>query len=221
MFGFPMRVTLDDGRIILMRPMVEAEMPAVSTQISRYEICRHLSLRGAQSTEQELNWLKSKYAEPGSIGWGVALAEGPSDEVGRLIGSSGIEGIVNHRGESGVVLWDDTLWGNGIATAIHSARCWYAVNCHHLVAIDSGADQANAGSIRALKRVGYVQTGIDYNRGYANGKICHGVKLLWVNPIEHVWNYFWADSKAPKQFLEGRKRALAALEWANKHVTFL
>lgn len=221
MFGFPMRVTLDKGRIILMRPMLEEEMPEVSLQISRYEICRHLSLRGAQSIEQEIDWLKSKYTDSSSVGWGVALAEDPEDTKGRLIGSSGIEGIVDHRGESGVVLWDNTLWGGGIATAIHSARCWYAVNCHHLVAIDSGADQANVGSIRALKRVGYVQTGVDYNRGYANGKICHGVKLLWVNPVDHVWNYFWADSRAPKQFVEGRKRAQAALGWAANHVTLL
>ncbi len=221
MFGFPMRVTLDDGRIILMRPMVETEMPELSQQISRYEICKHLSLNGAQSSEQELEWLKRKYADPSSVGWGVALAESSDDVSGRLIGSSGIEGITNHRGESGVVLWDNRLWGSGITTAIHSARCWYAVNCHHLVAIDSGADQANVGSIRALKRVGYVQTGVDYNRGYANGKICHGVKLLWVNPVEHVWNYFWADSNPPKQFIEGRKRALAALDWASTHVVLL
>lgn len=221
MFGFPMRITLDDSRTILMRPIHEAEMTEVSRRISRYKICKHLSLRGAQSPEQEVDWLKRKYADPNSFGWGVALAKDSSDVDGRLFGSSGIEGIVNHRGESGVVLWDETLWSGGIATAIHSARCWYVVNCHHLVAIDSGADQANVGSIRALKRVGYVQTGVDYNRGYADGKICHGVKLLWVNPVDHIWNYFWADSRAPKQFIEGRKRAQATLDWANEHVEFL
>jgi len=221
MFGFPMRITMNDGRIILMRPMIAEEMTEVSSQISRYEICKHLSLNGAQSPEQEQAWLNNKYSDSSSVGWGVALAEGPEDTTGRLIGSSGIEGIANHRGESGVVLWDSTLWGGGIATAIHSARCWYSVNCHHLVAIDSGADQANIGSIRALKRVGYVQSGVDYNRGYANGKICHGVKLLWVNPIEHVWNYFWADSIPPKQFIKGRKRAQYALSWADSHVTLL
>lgn len=221
MFGFPMQLKLADGRYIVMRPLTPEEMPDVARQISSYEVCRHLTLRGAQNTEQELEWLKARYTEPNSFGWGICLAEDKNDLQGRPVGMSGVNDITDFRGESGVVLWDRSVWRTGIASAIHRARCYYAVNCNHLVAIDSGCDQANAGSRRALQKVGYEVTGVNYNRGYADGEICHVYQLLWVNPTEHVWNYFWADSEPPKKFKAARKRAVAALEQAKTEVTFL
>lgn len=221
MFGFPMQLKLHNGRFIVMRPLVESEMADVARQISSYEVCRHLEMRGAQSVEQELEWLKARYTEPNSFGWGVCLAEDAKDHTGRPIGMSGVRDIVNFRGESGVVLWDRSVWRTGIASAIHRARCYYAVNCEHLVAIDSGCDHANVGSRRALQKVGYGVTGMIYNRGYADGKVCHAYQLLWVNPTEHVWNYFWADSQPPKKFKQARKQALEALDQASREVTFL
>lgn len=221
MFGFPMRITLDDGRMILMRPIVEDEMPAVAEQISRYEICRHISLRGSQSPEQELAWLKSTQERDDAFNWGIALPESKDDTHGRLIGNSGVFDISCNRGESGVVLWDSSVWGTGIASAIHRARCHYAVNVHHLVAIDSGADQDNHGSRMALERVGYTKVGVSYNRGYVDGEICHLDKLLWVNPTSHVWNYFWGGEPAPKKFQSARKRAIAALDWAAERIEYL
>ncbi len=221
MFGFPMQLKLQDGRFIVMRPLVEDEMADVARQISSYEVCRYLGTHGAQSVEQEIEWLKARYEEPNSFGWGICLADGKKDHTGRPIGMSGVNSITNYRGESGVVLWDRSIWGNGIASAIHRARCYYAVYCHHLVAIDSDFYQANVGSGKALYRAGYAKVGTAYGHGRVDGRVSHTTKLLWVNPTEHVWNYFWADSEPPKKFLEARKRALKALKQAKREVTFL
>lgn len=221
MQAFPMRTQTESGLYIVMRPLQEDEMASVSAAVSRYEVCKHLSLRGAQSPEQEVEWLRERYKEPNSHGWGICLAEDESDTRGRPIGTSGIMDIVDRRGESGVVLWDRDLWRQGIASVIHRARCYYAVQVLGLVAIDSGADQANHGSRKALEGVGYVKTGVVYNRGVAHGHMCHADQLLWVNPIDHVWNYFWGDSEAPEEFHLARKTAQDALNWAAEHVEFL
>lgn len=221
MFGFPMRISMKDGRVVIMRPLKEGEMGAVAQQISSYEVCRYLTMRGAQSTEQELEWLKARYTEDNSFGWGVCLAEHNKDTTGRPIGMSGVNDIKNNRGESGVVLWDSSMWGTGIASAIHRARCYYAVNCHHLLAIDSGFFQANIGSGKALYRVGYAKTGITYHHHYTDGQPSHAQGLLWVNPTEHSWNYFWGDTEIPRKFLKARERAFTALGRAEQEVAFL
>ncbi len=221
MFGFPMRVTMEDGRMIIMRPLKEEEMTDVATHISSYEVCRYLEMRGAQNAEQELEWLKARFAETDSFGWGVCVAEHDKDTVGRPVGMSGVNGIKNNRGESGVVLWDRSIWGNGIASAIHRARCLYAVDCHHLVAIDSGFFLPNVGSGKALHKVGYAKVGITYNHRFVDGQPCHAQELLWVNPTEHSWNYFWGDNEIPRKFHKARERAFAALERARTEITFL
>lgn len=221
MFGFPMQLRLQDGRFIVMRPLKEDEMTDVAQQVSSYLVCRYLELRGAQNTAQELEWLKARYTEPNSFGWGICLAESADDYTGRPIGMSGVNDISNHRGESGVVLWDRSQWRGGIASAIHRARCYYAVYCHHLVAIDSGCYYENKGSRRALQKVGYEVTGMEYSRDYRDGKASHAYKLLWVNPTDQVWNYFWGETKPPRKFIAARKRAVAALEQAKREVTFL
>lgn len=221
MFGFPMRVSLEDGRVIIMRPLQEHEMALVATQISSYEVCCYLEIRSAQSETQEIEWLKAYYTTPDSFGWGICLPENNKDNVGRPIGMSGVNDIKNNRGESGVVLWDRSVWGTGIASAIHRARCYYAVNCHHLIAIDSVFFQANIGSGKALYRAGYAKTGITYHHHYTEGQPSHAQELLWVNPTEQVWSYFWGDSKIPNKFHKARKRAFTALERAEQEVTFL
>ncbi|MBI2797787.1 GNAT family N-acetyltransferase [Candidatus Saccharibacteria bacterium] len=216
-----MQTKTTDGLVIRMQPILESEMAAVPEPLARYEVCAHLSLRGAQNHQQELDWLKARYDDPDSQGWGIYEFKPGSDSRGRLIGASGIENISSYRGISGVVLWDSGMWGKGIASAIHRARCLYAVDVLGLVAIDSGADLVNQGSHRALCGVGYVKTGVDYNRGVAYGKHCHAVRLLWVNPSEYAWNFFWAGGKVPKHFVAGRVRAQNALDQARKEVEFL
>ena len=90
-------------------------------------------------------------------------------------------------------------------------------------AINSGADTANHGSVKALQSVGYVQTGMRYGGKTVHGQAHDAMTLLVVNPAPHLWNAFWGRPKSeiPAEFHEARKLTRAALKRAHGCVTFL
>ena len=221
MFGFPMRLKTDQGAYIVMRPFEEDEMQAVANNISSYNVARTLSLQGSQTVQQERDWFERISASQDSVHWAICWANSPSDRMGVPIGTSVLDNLKNYRATSGVVIFDQSAWGQGIATAAHRARCYYADQVVGLNAIDSGALRSNRGSINALCRVGYEHVGSQYGLHHLDGRVEHHELLLWVNPNERNWNYFWGDSHIPIKFHKARKRARKALDWASEAVAFL
>lgn len=149
------------------------------------------------------------------------LGEDPDDHTGRPVGTSGLLKINNFRAASGVVIFDRSTWGKGLASACHRARCLYAHQVLGLNAIDSSVIFGNDGSLRALRNVGYEVIGVYFSGHMVNGVMRHNHDLVWVNPNDHNWNFFWADNPIPKRLHKARERALVALERARTEVTFL
>lgn len=221
MFGFPMRTITDKGAHIVMRPYRPDEMEQVAKLISSYRIARTLSLTGSQTVQQELGWFERISTSQDSVHWAICWATDERDTTGIPIGTSVLENVRGLRATSGVVIYDPTAWGQGIATAAHKARCYYADHVMGLNAIDSDALRSNRGSINALCRVGYQIVGTRYGMHHLDGHTEHLELLLWVNPNERNWNYFWGDSDVPQKFIGSRKLARKALDWAAENVTLL
>lgn len=221
MWGFPMKFTTSSGLHVIMRAYRDDEATVLSQGVSSAEVCRYISLNGAQTPAQEQEWIKKTAEDKDSAHWAICLGEHEADVVGKPVGISGLNKRHYSRATSGVVIFDRSVWGKGLASACHRARCLYAHEVLGLHAIDSAVIQGNDGSIRALRGVGYEVVGIHYSEQLADGQLRHLNELTWVNPTERVWDYFWGDNEIPNKFHKARERALAALEQAKQEVTFL
>lgn len=206
---------------IIMRAYQEGEGTAVAKAMSRQRIQWGLMLNSALTPAMEEEWIKQTATKEDDCVWAICSAQDGSDELGTPIGGTGLHGIKDGRAHSGIVIYDDSLWGNGIASACHRARCLYAHDVLGLRAIDSFVIRSNDASLKALQRVGYTLTGTQYSHSLVDGKVCHVDNLTWVNPYQHQWDYFWGDNQPPEEFNISRRNALSAIEQARKEVTFM
>jgi RimJ/RimL family protein N-acetyltransferase len=188
MFGYRMQVQAS-GTSVEMRPLVPADAPAMTPGLQSYEICRYLdSLRSGQTEADELAFIERARTDPDVHVWGIAVA-------GVVIGCTSLE-VHGNRGTSGIVIYDHAWWGQGIASATHAARTLYACDVLDLMAIDSFVVQGNTGSRRALEKVGYAHTGVQYHFKVVRGRVCHADRFTLVNPSDRAWGWFWGESPA-------------------------
>lgn len=222
-FGFPMRFqhTLKDGEevSIILRPYQEDEVSIISRGFSRFEISRFLGNWHAWTVSQEAEWLKQSAEEENSIVWAICISKDEADPIGRPIGTTSITNIRNGRGESGCSIYDETLWGNGIASACHRARCYYAHYVLGLRAIDSYVAFPNHASSKALIGVGYFITGVSPGMLFSGGEWHNVYNLTWINPT------YERDFPKIKDLSDIRhkaiKKAKRALEWSYKNISFI
>lgn len=219
-FGFPMKLTLKHNPPIILRPYRADEMSAVSDLISSYEVCRFTATTSSKVAEQESSWYENTYSDNNSAVWAICIAQNDSDTTGKPIGVTSL-GFKNNRGSSGIIIFDRSYWGQGVASRCHRARCFYAHNNLGLKAIDSTVAYANEGSLKALLAVGYTITGTEYAKHFANGQLHHLHRLTWVNPTEHKWAEFWDINTPPSDFNKARILAQKAINLARTEVTFL
>ena len=206
---------------IILRSPVEGDEEIISQGISRAKVNEYTNTNRTITTEVEREFFTEQAKEANSAFWVIAVASDPNDNVGRPIGVTSIGNIKDNRGGSGCIIFDTAMWGKGVASACHRARCFYAYSRLGLKAIDSGVAHPNTGSYKALTGVGYVVTGNQYSAHFTNGKWHHLYTLTWVNPDKYKWTEFWNANTPTKKFVEARKTAQEAIEWAEENVTFL
>jgi RimJ/RimL family protein N-acetyltransferase len=206
---------------IIMRPPLEGEEAIVSAGISKGKVNEFTNTNRSVTIEMEHEFFASHAKEANSAFWIIAIGNDDADDIGRPIGVSSIDGIKDGRGGSGCIIFDTDMWGKGIASACHRARCFYAYSRLGLRAIDSTVAYPNTGSYKALLGVGYTVTGTLYSLHFRGGKWHHLHSLTWVNPDKYKWDEFWCNNKPPKKFVVARKKAEATLEWAKQNITFL
>ncbi len=218
MFGLRMSVTTHLGRRVLMKPIDMADAPAMAAGFANHRVTRTLTATAAYTPEQEEEWITKAAADPTSYSWGLYCE-------GELIGNTSLNSIKDRRATSGCCIFREDLWGDGIITAAHHARMYYAVQILGLEAVSSHVLQGNNASRRALARVGYVRYGMQFSLTLSDGAVGHVDDLLWVNPQEHRQASFWGGQPVPrtyaKRFQAGHERAQIALDWAAENVTWL
>ena len=219
MYGCRMRAKSEHLELLL-RPYEPGEAQAMLPGMQSLSVMKYLGHRQAQTLQLETDWLTKVSTDASRTTWAICVLE---DGVDRPIGTTDlkISETKSYIGSSGIVLYDSSWWGKGVATLAHLARTRYAFEVLNLCAIYSGAYKGNLGSCRALDRVGYVATGTRYHLDIVDGQVCHAVDLLLVNPNERSWNFFWGDSLVPQEFHDARQRTCDALARAQHQVEYL
>lgn len=173
----------------------------------------------AKVLEDEYEWYEKARNDDSSHMWGVWIVR---DQERELIGSSSLHNMKKdffYQAGSGSLIFNQGYWGNGIASAMHQARTWYAF---HILGIDriwSEVVQGNVASRRALEKSGYYVIGIKRNAQFAAGKMCHVEVLECINPRLDAWKRWWGDDRPTKAAREARARTLDAMKWASQNVT--
>jgi RimJ/RimL family protein N-acetyltransferase len=184
-----------------------------------FPVIRYLSSRTSPVLEDELDWFEKTRADKTSVVWGIWLIEG---KTRRLIGNSALAHIEHgptglKQATSGVMIFDQSYWGKGIASYIHKARTWFAFTQLGVTHIKSAVIQANPASRRALEKSGYTFVYVERNTNFTDGRLWHQDNLECINPLEPFWSHWWADDTPSEAALSAKKHTEEALAWAEAH----
>lgn len=229
-FGPVLRFKVNELRIEL-APLTKEVMPEFVSQahgggMQRRSVTRYLGMNSAPTEEDELDWFEKTRTARDSLVWGIWLLEGKAGAEKRiLIGNSALTGIdkdghtrLIRQAVSGSMIFRPEYWGNGIASAAHKARTWYAFTQLGLHRVKSAVIQANRGSRTALERSGYSFVYTERNEQYGDGIFHHLDCLECLNPLDLFWSQWWNSDQPTKEAADARKRTEAALKWAEENV---
>jgi len=218
-FGPIMRLKVGELEIEL-APLGREDMERfISPGMNQASVSNYLSRRTGNTLEDEYEWFEKTRKESDSIIWGIFDI---TDGKRIVIGTTGITGLTNEplkQATSGVLIFDRDYWGKGIATHIHKARTWYLFRQVGLVRIKSAVIHGNVASLKALETSGYSVVYTERNTTFGDGKLRHQDNLECLNPSLEAWRQWWGSDRPTKRSVETRKRTLAALKWAEEHVS--
>jgi RimJ/RimL family protein N-acetyltransferase len=164
-----MLTTLDTTRLRL-RPLAEADVPALFAVFSNAEAMRYWS-RTAMTDAAEAAELLVEIrhcAEAGTLfQWGIARRE--DDQV---IGTCTLHRIEleHRRAEIGYILRRDH-WGRGLAHEALVSFVDHAFDAFALHKLEADIDPRNAASIRSVERLGFKREGLLRERFRVGGEI--------------------------------------------------
>ena len=218
-FGPMMKLITDRGLSVELAPFARDNLNVFVEGFARGTVTQYLSAHRAQTIETEQAWYDEMIKNKTSLNWGIWAVDGDKRQ---LIGNTALTEITKdhvHYATSGIVIADKKYWGQGIASACHRARTWYAFENLGLHRIKSAVIHGNAASWRALEKCGYELVYTERNEEFVNGKLRHMDCLECLNPADWAWRQWWGDDRPPRKSLEARKRAQAAVDWARQNVT--
>lgn len=221
MFGPIMRFEVGQLTIEL-APLAREDMSRFIENggMQSFEVTQYLGRSAAPVLEDEYEWFDRMRGDDSTYCWGIYLVE---SNRRKLIGNTSLNGInrsVMPYATSGCLIFDQNYWKKGIASVCHRARTWYACTQMGLSQIRSAAYDLNIGSGKALMGVGYVPVFTERNFGFVNGEYLNMTSYSLINPIEPLWQLWWHGDPIPSEYLEARQRTQAALDWAQKNISF-
>ncbi|MGH7918366.1 MAG: GNAT family N-acetyltransferase [Candidatus Dormibacteraceae bacterium] len=154
------------GKVVLMRPMKEAEIPLFVDWLADPDVIRHLGGPFyAQSPATEREWWEKAGTNPDDIHWGL-------EHDGRLVGTTGINHIdwASRNAMTGTAIGDRSAWGKGVATEAMQLRAEYAFRQLQLHKLCSGYIEVNVASGKAQAACGYRIVGRSRDEDYRDGR---------------------------------------------------
>ena len=222
MLGPIMQVTVSDALTIRLAPFAREDMGAFIQNggMQSHTVLRYLS-GIVQTLESEQEWYDKMRVDKTTLVWGIWDA---SNETPVLIGNTSLTHLQDfpmRKAESGSMIFNPDYWGNGIASAIHKARTWYAFTQMGMVRIRSAVLVPNVGSRTALMRSGYFVRSVERNVNFIDGQLVHMDKLECLNPSDEAWRRWWHGDRPNRTAVEARKVTRDALAWAEANVALL
>ena len=213
MFGIRIRIEYD-GFGVNLRPFCKADLPNLVEHFDSMKV--HMFTKGlfAQTLENEEEWYERNRNDQTTCVW--AIVPDGSDVV---VGTTGLHDTKNIHGScySGIIIWDDSLWGKGIATRAHLGRTRFAAGFLNRTTIKSAARVNNEASVRALARVGYNKIGVEPRTTTRDGEYLDTQLFTWLHPGK-IGLLF--PEGLPEVYEEGVALAKIALGKARQVVSF-
>jgi|SRR5688572_22345190 len=212
MFGMNVRSEYK-GFGVTLRPFSKADLPVLVEHFNSMKVHMYTMGLFANTLENEEDWYEKVGKDLTSCSWAIV-----PDESKVPVGITGLRDIdIYGSCVSGIVIWDPTWWGKGVATRSHLARTLFAADYLNRNTIKSSARVVNKGSVNALLRLGYYKIGVEPRTAYRAGKYLDTQMFCWINP-ERV-NVLFPEG-LPKEYKDCVKKARVALDKARKVVTF-
>ena len=216
-FGSIMRMNVGE-LVIELSPLTRDVMGEfIQPGMQSTKITKYLETK-AKVLEDEYEWYDMVRTDETSVTWGVWVIR---DKDRELIGSSSLHHLKKdffYEAGTGSLLFKHEYWGKGIASAIHQARPWYALQILGVDRLWSEVIQGNVASRRALEKSGYYLTHVTRNSKFVDGKLRHMDQLECINPHAKVWQRWWGDDRPQKTARDARIRAQSAIEWSSEYV---
>jgi RimJ/RimL family protein N-acetyltransferase len=211
---------------VLLAPHTKEAMPTFVQRggMQQHSVNRYLApKRTVPVLEDELDWFEKTRAQGDSVVWAVWVES--AGEL-KVIGGIGLESIEHGpsgfvQATDGIILFDQTYWRKGIASAIQKAVTWFAFTELGIGRIKAAVIQGNVGSLKALQGAGYSLVYVERNTAYVAGKLHHQDNLECVNPLEPFFSTWWGGDVETDEALGAREKVLAVFKWAEGHVRIL
>ncbi|HAJ38232.1 MAG TPA: GNAT family N-acetyltransferase [Chloroflexi bacterium] len=186
-------VTLTTLRLYV-RPMTEADVPALYAIFSDPEVMRYWSypaLTDLAQAQEMLQQIQASYHAGNSVRLGI---ERRSD--GLLLGTCALFSFheASRRAEIGYAL-GRSYWGAGYMHEALSALIDYAFTTLDLHRLEADIDPRNTGSARTLERLGFQKEGHLRERWIVNGEISDTV---WYGLLRREWQSIRSTGKSSK-----------------------
>ncbi len=175
-------VTLTTPRLIL-RPLTEADVPALFTIFSHPEVMRYWSypaLSDIAQAQEMLQRIQASYREGSALRLGI---ERRSDGV--VVGTCALFNFhaASRRAEIGYALAREA-WGAGVMHEALTALVTHAFTALALHRLEADIDPRNTASARTLERLGFQKEGHLRERWIVDGEISD---TAWYGLLRREW----------------------------------
>lgn len=213
MYGLTMQVN-HRGLTVILRAFKKEDIPELAEYFSSMRIHEYTKGIYAQTLENELEWYEKNRKDPDCCTWAIV----PKD-LDRPIGVTSLHRIntFDNSCTSGIIIWDPKWWGQGVASATHIARTYWAACEHNRWIIDSSVRTENVASRKALERVGYTVWGTEPLTTIRRNRRLATDRLKWIHPEKAEMLF---SEGIPEAYLSGIERAEATLKLATTAVSF-
>ena len=167
--------TLTSARVAL-RPLVDADVPALFDIFSDPEVMRYWSsppFKSAADAERLLRDIHESFRTRRLFQWGIA-----QNADGRIVGTCTLFRLepTHRRAEVGFAL-ARASWGRGLASEALTTALRFAFESLHLHRVEADADPRNERSLRLLERHGFRREGHLRERYHVSGEVQDAVIL--------------------------------------------
>ena len=176
------------------------------------KILEYTQMLFGASLEGEMAWYEKVCKDASTCLWAIATPDNTP------IGVTGLHELNLSGGcTSGIIIWDQSWWGKGVASAAHLMRTLFATDYLARLTINSCVRVPNEASKKALERVGYTIWGTEPPTVFRGGGYLSTHHLTWINP-ERTDLVFSAG--IPLLYRPGIDKARVALQKAREVVKF-
>lgn len=195
---------------LLLRPATKDDLPELVKHFSSMRVHMYTMGRFAQTLENEQEWYEKVRKNDDECIWFIQ-----PEGYDKPIGTTGLHKINSWDGScsSGIIIWDPSWWGRGVASAAHLGRTLFATDYLSKISIRSSVRVDNTASRRALEGVGYTIWGTEPVDDYRAGRWIDTYQLKWFHPDKY--QFYYPDG-LPEKFVPGAERAKIALAKAPK-----